>query len=607
MSIWLDYRKAFDSVPHTWIIECLKLAKVHPVLVRAIEMLTRNWSTKLQLQSENEMIESEYIKYLRGIFQGDSLSLLLFILTVNPMFFLLNTTEGYTLGKQGDRNLNITHLFFVDDLKLYSSSVEKAKIQLDIVTTFSNNIGMSFGLDKCAYLCIEHGKRKSLEESIVINDTEIRELDIGETYTYLGVDENIGMNGELNKDKVKREYLRRTRKIWKSELNARNKVTAHNCFAVAMVRPTVGILDWSKQEIRDIDTATRKILAMTGSLNKKSDIDRLYVKRDQGGRGIISIEDRYCIRMISLHEHLEQVKHQNHYLMKVIEHEKNNIVRLSNEFKEEFNELASQLVSEGVENIEKKIKRCLNMHHLKSWEEKVTHGYLQCQIKKNEQINLKETYGWLKSENFSSHVEGYLFSLQEQEINTRAAQKCWERNLDKKRNIDGRCRLCKQKDEDLFHIISSCSSLSNSMYLYYRHDNVGKIIYEEITADEQGKVTRQCRKPPTVTHCNGKEIWWNVPLNLPNKVEHNRPDIIEWDNVNKTCTILEISTPLDTNVTDRTKWKKDLYMPLVAEMSRIYKQYKFKIVPIVVGALGAIPNSLLENLRSLSITGKRLK
>ena len=128
MSIWLDYRKAFDSVPHAWIIiECLKLAKVYPVLVRAIEMLTRNWSTKLQLQSENEMIESEYIKYLRGIFQGDSLSLLLFILTVNPMSFLLNTTEGYTLGKPGDRNLNITHLFFVDDLKLFSSSVEKAK------------------------------------------------------------------------------------------------------------------------------------------------------------------------------------------------------------------------------------------------------------------------------------------------------------------------------------------------------------------------------------------------------------------------------------------------------------------------------------------------
>ena len=38
--------------------------------------------------------------------------------------------------------------------------------------------------------------------------------------------------------------------------------------------------------------------------------------------------------------------------------------------------------------------------------------------------------------------------------------------------------------------------------------------------------------------------------------------------------------------------EKDLYMPLVAEMSRIYKQYKFEIVPIVVGALEAIPNNL---------------
>ena len=32
------------------------------------------------------------------------------------------------------------------------------------------------------------------------------------------------------------------------------------------------------------------------------------------------------------------------------------------------------------------------------------------------------------------------------------------------------------------------------MYPYYRHDNVEKIIYEEITADEQGKVTRLEKK-----------------------------------------------------------------------------------------------------------------
>ena len=132
------------------------------------------------------------------------MSLLLFISTVNPMSFHLNTAEGYTLGKPGDRDLNITHLFFVDDLKLFSSSVEKAKIQLDIVTTFSNDISMSFGLDKRAYLCKEHRKRKSLGEYIVINDTEVRELDVGETYTYLGADESIGIFKKDKKNLEKR-------------------------------------------------------------------------------------------------------------------------------------------------------------------------------------------------------------------------------------------------------------------------------------------------------------------------------------------------------------------------------------------------------------------
>ena len=30
--LWLDYRKAYDSVPHSWILECLGLLKAHPSL-----------------------------------------------------------------------------------------------------------------------------------------------------------------------------------------------------------------------------------------------------------------------------------------------------------------------------------------------------------------------------------------------------------------------------------------------------------------------------------------------------------------------------------------------------------------------------------------------
>ena len=44
-TVWLDYKKAFDSVLHDWIIKALKLAKVPEVLITAIDNLTRNWST----------------------------------------------------------------------------------------------------------------------------------------------------------------------------------------------------------------------------------------------------------------------------------------------------------------------------------------------------------------------------------------------------------------------------------------------------------------------------------------------------------------------------------------------------------------------------------
>ena len=61
-----------------------------------------------------------------------------------------------------------------------------------MVIEFSRDIGMSFGEDKCGYICIEHGKRKSQGKSIVINGVNIKKLEEGESYRYLGKVEAIG-------------------------------------------------------------------------------------------------------------------------------------------------------------------------------------------------------------------------------------------------------------------------------------------------------------------------------------------------------------------------------------------------------------------------------
>ena len=57
-------------------------------------------------------------------------------------------------------------------------------------------------------------------------------------------------------------------------------------------------------------------------------------------------------------------------------------------------------------------------------------------------------------------------------------------------------------------ISSTCSSMSDNMYLHHIHDRVAKVIYEELVSqndNEKGKL-KHIVTPPTVTHIDGKEI-----------------------------------------------------------------------------------------------------
>ena len=54
------------------------------------------------------------------------------------------------------------------------------------------------------------------------------------------------------------------------------------------MRYGAGIVKWTKEELEKLDRQTRKIMTMNGALHPKSDVDRLYVARQRGGRGLQS-------------------------------------------------------------------------------------------------------------------------------------------------------------------------------------------------------------------------------------------------------------------------------------------------------------------------------
>ena len=70
---------------------------------------------------------------------------------------------------------------------------------------------------------------------------------------------------------------------------------ADNTWVASVMRYDAGILKWNTDELKNLDKRTRKFMTMHEVLHLKSDIDRVYLSREVGGRGLTSCEG--CIRM----------------------------------------------------------------------------------------------------------------------------------------------------------------------------------------------------------------------------------------------------------------------------------------------------------------------
>ena len=157
-------------------------------------------------------------------------------------------------------------------------------------------------------------------ETVIDDDTEIQELDQEGVYKYLGVDESDGVQHSKMKEKIRKEYNRRVRLILRTEINGRNKIEAINSLAVPVVQYRFGVIDWKISELKKIDTKTRKLLNMCKMLYPKADVERLYIPRKDGGRGLTDVETTFKKTKIGLDHYLKHKEGQ--YPKQVLEHER---------------------------------------------------------------------------------------------------------------------------------------------------------------------------------------------------------------------------------------------------------------------------------------------
>ena len=128
------------------------------------------WNTPLIINGE---ILSQ-VKIRRGIFQEDSLSPQLFIASVIALSITHRKTGlGYQKSKDGPK---ISHLLYINDLKLHSKTSTEIESLLNTHRIFSNNIEMEFKLDKCVSLVLFKGKPTLLENVKLPNNAVIKNL-----------------------------------------------------------------------------------------------------------------------------------------------------------------------------------------------------------------------------------------------------------------------------------------------------------------------------------------------------------------------------------------------------------------------------------------------
>ena len=125
-------------------------------------------------------------------------------------------------------SLETINFMYMDDIKLFAKNEKELETLIHTIRIYCQDIGMELGIEKCTLLVMKSGKRHLTDGIELPNQDKIGTLAENENYKYLGIIKQVKM-----KNKIQKEYLRRTRKLLETKLNCRNLVKCINTWAVS--------------------------------------------------------------------------------------------------------------------------------------------------------------------------------------------------------------------------------------------------------------------------------------------------------------------------------------------------------------------------------------
>jgi hypothetical protein len=628
---WIDYAKAFDSVPHSYIQWLLEAMRVPIPLRKFLKGLMKKWRVKYEVKNPGGKIErSSFLQIRSGVLQGDSFSPLLFCLAMAPISHALNNTKcHYTTasGKLNKMQLSMSHQFYMDDLKLYANSQENLYVLFRVVKSISAAISMKINSKKCA---VAHFIPKRLRTVNGVDQPtdngKIPVLEGGLHYKYLGMDQELGMKQSITWDRVVEKCITKFRRVWTSDLTFRQKVEAHNTTIIPALNyvssNTIkggGKFDAQLFKGEQLDKKLRKILKEEKARQKASAVSRLYLPSEKGGIGLKSVRDSIeestiytwaylCTRVdlkptYALFEKManrgkRSVISDARHVLKTYNIEVEVDVTTPSVLLEEVRYVNPSLLAQRVVEL---MRNANNIRRYQEWENLQLAGRV---LRSIQEIDLTISFEWLR--------KGWLSS-----INVRNALAVQEGCLLTKNhpandnNTDRNCRMCSGPLETIEHVVSCCPKWLSTLYID-RHDSVARHIYNTLCRQYDLLPPHYLQKIDPVVENNAVKLYWNQPVQTRATIHHHKPDLIAFDKTRKTALIIEVAVSWFTGIEKSIElkrnrycvngnWEDELNFPY-PRGDNLFKElctegWKVTFVPVVIGATGEVLSGFKEQIK----------
>lgn len=636
---WIDYAKAFDSVPHSYIQWLFNAVQVPNSLKTFLTRLMTTWRVKYEVRSPTGGTErSSYLRIRSGVLQGDSFSPLLFCLAMAPISYAVKKTKGcyqMACGKQKMKTqTSLSHLFYMDDLKLFANSAESLSNQIKEVASISKAINMKLNVKKCARAhfipkrMIE-GQVGDAAEAAEQEDANLPVLQDNAVYKYLGIEQGLKVSGNEAWDRVETKAAAIAHKLWESDLTFGQKVNAYNTAVIPVLSYVTSCIIEGKgtylsalKKGDKFDVKVRdKILVKLKARYAKACAVRTYIPAEQGGYGLKSARDAIEESTIYSWAYLctkVELRSSLNLFVSMAQRQKRCVVS------DALGVLKSYAINCGRQDIDvdhstatvngtqfndaKTLARHVvslmrtanNTRRCEEWLGKDRAGRV---LRSDAGIDEQTSFLWLREGKLSSTAVRNVIATQEGCLWTRAVSN----------SATASCRACKKTTETPEHVVSNCSKWLPTLYID-RHDSVARNIHYKLCQKYDLTPPHYSQKVDPVLENERVKLYWNQPVQTKTIIRHNKPDLIAFDKVSLKATIIEVAVSWFTGIVKQMEIKRNRYCVngnwddemktpyprgdnLLRELQTAGWQVSF--LPVVIGATGEVPSGLKEQMQGI--------